>query len=232
MAGLRLLSWAGVAATASLLGGCVPSLGPFILDSARGRVIDQDTGEPIRGAEVIEWYRGAGSAGGPQPHYYARWTRSDREGRFAFGRAFAPSLRLWVLKTYGPTYSFYHPSYGLEHGGGRPERNVEPEVILRGSLRHSAQRLADLVPFCRGERSDRGARHLQQVACPPEAHTTYANGTPRATGDTDERGRRTGVWTFYYEEGKVAARGEYQAGAPRGTWEFRDRDGRVVPASN
>jgi hypothetical protein len=52
---------------AALVVGCVPSLVPCVLDGARGRVVDRDTGEPIAGATVIEWWRGAGRMGGPQP---------------------------------------------------------------------------------------------------------------------------------------------------------------------
>ncbi len=143
------------------LAGCVPGPGPFVLDAVEGRVVDRDSGAPIAGAEVIEWWRGAGS-GGPAPHQHARWTTTDADGRFALPREMSPSPRMWVLRTYGPTYSFYHPRYGLEHGGERPERG---DLVLRGSLAVAEQRLANLAPICRGERDDPGARHLAEVAC-------------------------------------------------------------------
>lgn len=224
---MRWSSAAGALA-ACLLPGCLPSLGPFVLEAARGRVVDQDTGEPIRGAEVVQWYRGAGTPGDEQPRYYARWTQSDPEGRFAFERAFAPSLRMWLLKTYGPSYSFYHPNYGLERGARTEAHSGGDELVMRGSLRRSAQALAEVAVLCRRPGADRGARHLAEVACPLEHHTTYPDGQPRAVGPRDSQGRRTGIWSFYYEDGSLAARGEYEAGAAVGRWEFRDRRGQIV----
>ena len=221
----RTLRRASLLVAAALLAGCVPSLGPCVLEGAGGRVADRDAGEPIADAEVIEWYRGAGRMGGPQPEVHARFAKSDAQGRFAFARARAPGPRLWFTKTYGPTYSFYHPSYGLEHGG---EARAGEELVLRGSLRDSAARLADLAPYCRGEHEGAGARHLAQVACPLGARATWRDGTPRAWGEADPQGRRTGTWTFHYEGGSLAARGEYRSGAPVGVWEFFDRSGRRV----
>jgi hypothetical protein len=221
----RTLRRAWLLAAAALLAGCVPSLGPCVLDGARGRVVDRDTGEPIAGATVIEWWRGAGRMGGPQPEVYARSATSDAEGRFGFERERAPGPRLWLTKTYGPSYSFYHPSYGLEHGG---EPRAGEELVLRGSLQDSAARLADLAPYCRGEHEGPGARRLAEVACPPAAHAAWPDGTPRTQGETDPQGRRTGTWTFHYEGGSLAARGGYVGGAPTADWEFFDRSGRPV----
>lgn len=218
----------GLALSVAVLGGCVPAPGPFVLAAARGRVLDADTGEPIRGAEVFQWYRGSGPSDASRPVYHSRWTSTDEDGRFGFERALSPSPRMWLLRTYGPSYGFYHPSYGLVHGGAA---GTEGTLTLRGSLRDSALRLADLAPYCRGERDGRGARHLAEIACPPDARRAWPDGTPRTRGHVDERGRRTGVWTFYYENGGVAARGTYRDGAAVGRWEFRDREGRVVPAS-
>jgi len=201
----------------------VPSLGPCVLEGAGGRVVDRDTGEPIAGATVIERWLGAGRMGGPQPEVHARSTQSDAQGGFAFAAGPAPGPRLWFTKTYGPSYSFYHPSYGLEHGGEAP---AGEELVLRGSLRDSAARLADLAPYCRGEHEGRGARRLAEVACPLDAHATWPNGSPRTQGETDPQGRRTGIWTFHHQDGSLAARGEYRAGAPVGAWEFFDRRGR------
>jgi hypothetical protein len=217
-----------LAVAGALVAGCVPSLGRCVLEAASGRVVDRDTGEPIAGAEVVEWIRGAGRMGGPQPELHARFATSDAEGRFAFERAFAPGPRLWFSKNYGPSYSFYHPSYGLIHGG---EPGSAAQIVLRGSLRDSAARLADLPPYCRGEHPGAGARHLAAVACPPEAHASWPDGTPRASGELDPQGRRTGIWTFHYERGAPAARGEYRSGAPTGVWEFFDRRGRRAGAA-
>lgn len=194
-----------------------------MFEAARGRVVDRDTGEPIADATVIEWWRGAGRMGGPQPEVHARVRKSDAEGRFAFESARAPGPRLWFTKTYGPSYSFYHPSYGLEHGG---EARAGEDLVLRGSLRDSAARLADLAPYCRGEPEGAGARRLAEAACPQGAHATWPDGAPRVRGETDPQGRRTGIWTFHYEDGSLAARGEYRGGAPVGAWEFFDRAGR------
>lgn len=147
----------------ALLGsGCLPSPGPFVLGAIQGRVLDEDTGRPIAGAEVFEWHRGAGR-GGSQPIYHARWTQSDEQGRFALPRACSPSPRMWLLRTYAPTYSFYHPDYGLERGPA----SVDPEaLVLRGSRRRAEIRRGDLAPYCRGEHDDAGSRHLAAIACP------------------------------------------------------------------
>jgi hypothetical protein len=141
---------------------CQPSLGPFVLEAAAGRVVDDDTGAPIADAEVIEWHRGAGS-GGSQPTYHARWATTDASGGFSFSREVAPSVRMWLLRTYDATYSFYHPDYGLEHAGSMPE---EGSLVLRGSRARAAMRRANLDPICRGEADDPGSRHLAAVACP------------------------------------------------------------------
>ena len=144
-----------------LCAGCVPGLGPFVLEAAAGRVVDEDEGAPIVGATVVEWHRGAGT-GDTQPVQHARWTTTDAEGAFALPREMSPSLRMWLLRTYPPVYSFYHPDYGLEHGGGKPEQG---ELVLRGSRRRAAIRRANLDPICRGERDDAGSRHLATIAC-------------------------------------------------------------------
>ena len=152
---------AALAAALLLCGGCLPSPGPFALEAVAGGVVDEDTGAPIAGAEVIQWYRGAGR-GGPRPVYHARWTTSDASGAFALPRAASPSPRMWLLRTYGPTYSFYHPDYGLEHAGEKPPQG---EMVLRGSRSRAEMRLANLDPICRGEHDDAGSRHLAEIAC-------------------------------------------------------------------
>ena len=155
---LRCLAWLSLL----LCGACVPSPGPFVLEAAEGRVLDADSGRPIAGAEVIEGYRGAGG-GDVAAHYHARWVTTDERGRFALPRELSPSLRMWLLRTYGPDYSFYHPSYGLEHGA---RTAADGSLELRGSTRQAEQRHQNLWPICRGERDDPGARHLARIACP------------------------------------------------------------------
>lgn len=220
---------------------CAPAAGPFVLEAASGRVVDEDTGEPIPEATVIEWYQGAGRFGGPQPSYHARFARTDDEGRFSFEREIAPSLRMWALETYGPRYGFYHPSYGLESetprrvssgSGTRDEEagRAHAEALrLEGSLRRAHLRLDALQPYCAGRREDdAAAEHLREIACPLEAHATWPSGVPRAEGPRDARGRRTGEWTFRYASGRVAARGSFRAGGAVGDWEFYDRSGARV----
>ena len=41
----------------------------------------------------------------------------------------------------------------------------------------------------------------------------YDNGRPRVAGDYDADGLRTGIWRFWYEDGRLAREIEYLAGA-------------------
>ena len=148
------------------LAGCLPGPGAIVLAPASGRVVDRDTRAPIAGAQVIEWWRGAGRGGGPQPTYHARFATSDAEGRFVFSRALAPSPRMWLLATYPPTFGFYHPRYGLVRGGEAP---AEGEVLLSGSLAEAELRLADLAPVCAPRPRERWERDLARSACPQDA---------------------------------------------------------------
>jgi len=204
----------------------------LFLDAARGRVVDEDTGEPIPDARVIQWWHGAGAMGEPAPSLHARLAVSDERGRFAFERALAPSPWMWVSRTYGPTYGFYHPSYGLETGTPRRVETPgahEPALVLQGSLRRSHLRLAEVRAYCHGRREgDAAAPRLREIACPLEAHEVWPTGVPRAEGERDARGRRTGTWTFHYADGSVAARGAYRAGGAVGEWTFYDRSGERV----
>ncbi len=153
---------------------CQPGLGPFTLDAAEGVVVDEDTGAPIVGAEVIEWHRGAGR-GGSQPTYHARWATTDTAGAFAFPSGVAPSLRMWLLRTYDATYSFYHPEYGLEHAGTMPD---EGSLAMRGSRSRAVQRRANLDPICRGEHDDPGSRRLAEIACTPRPERPVSESAP------------------------------------------------------
>jgi hypothetical protein len=147
----------------ALLGlvGCVPSLGPFRLAAVEGRLIDRESRGPIAGAEIFQVYRGAGAPGSDPRVYYARWTQTDARGHFAFVSEIAPSARMWILKTYGPRYDFYHPEYGLVRG----PTTEEAEVVLEGSLDQAEQRLMDLQVFCSSTADDPGSRRLREIAC-------------------------------------------------------------------
>jgi hypothetical protein len=152
----------GVLAAAAA--ACVPGPGPCCLAAARGRVVDRDTGAPIRDAVVIEWWRGAGRMGGPQPTRHARFARTDASGRFAFARELAPSPRLWLEKTYGPAYGFQHPDYGLVRAGDAGEGSGE--VVLEGSTHDAAARRLDLDVLCQSPKREAWEQELARLACP------------------------------------------------------------------
>ena len=150
-----------VVIAALLFSACVPELGPFRLAEVRGQVVDAESGAPLAGALVIEWHRGAGPGGASQPVYYARWATTDATGEFRLAASAVSSPRMWLLKAYAPDYAFFHPSYGLQRGA----RKEADRVVLRGFLSRAEQGRADLVPYCRGEHDDAGARRLAEVAC-------------------------------------------------------------------
>ncbi|MEN8160661.1 MAG: hypothetical protein ABFS41_11380 [Myxococcota bacterium] len=202
-----------------LVPSCSPALGPFELAAAEGVAVDRETGEPIRGGWVVQWYLGATVPGATRPERAARFARTDADGAFRF-EAVRAEPRLWVQRADGPSYSLYHPAYGLVHT--RVEPTGSP-LRLPASLRDSALRLADLQPFCSGARKGKGAARLAQIACAP---TTEPLPAPHAKGPVDAVGHRTGVWIFTWEDGSVAARGRYQNGAATGDWEHFDRSGR------
>jgi hypothetical protein len=159
----RLARQAALAALVALASGCVPGPGVLVLRAAEGSVVDRESGAAIAGATVIEWWRGAGRGGGPQPTYHARFATSDPGGRFAFPRELAPSPRLWLLRTYGPSYGFYHADYGLVRGAEPPPG---APVELAGSRAEAELRRADLAPVCAPHPRERWQRELAQVACP------------------------------------------------------------------
>jgi hypothetical protein len=144
------------------LAGCVPSLGPFRLAEIKGQLVDRDSREPIAGAEIFQVYRGGGVPGAEARVYHSRWTRSDGQGRFLFASAVAPSVRMWLLATYGPRYDFYHPAYGLVRGPS----TAASHLTLQGSLDQAEQRRMDLQVFCNSVADDAGSRHLREIACP------------------------------------------------------------------
>lgn len=144
-----------------LLLGCVPGLGPFRLPEVQGQVLEAGSQAPVVGALVLEWHRGAGPGGASQPVYHARWTTTDVDGAFHLPAAASPSPRMWLLKTYAPSYAFFHPDFGLQRGAGS---RGEP-LVMRASRERAEQGFADLRPYCNGEIDDAGARRLAEVAC-------------------------------------------------------------------
>jgi hypothetical protein len=153
-----------VAIALLVLAGCVPGRGPFVLPTVEGRLVDRDSRAPIAGAEIVQVYRGAGTAGAEQPVVLSRWTQTDPEGSFFFASE-TSGPRMWFLKTYGPRYDFYHPAYGLVRG---PSTDAS-QVLLEGSLDQAEQRRMDLQVFCSSKADDPGSRHLRTVACPQRA---------------------------------------------------------------
>ena len=146
------------------LAGCVPGCGAFVLPTVEGRLVDRDSREPIAGAEIVQVYRGAGTGGAEQPVVLSRWAQTDPEGSFFFASE-TSNPRMWYLKTYGPRYDFYHPTYGLVRG---PSTDAS-RVLLEGSLDQAEQRRMDLQVFCSSKADDPGSRHLRSVACPQRA---------------------------------------------------------------
>jgi len=201
--------------------------GPFVLEAASGRVVDEDTGEPIEGAHVIEGWQGGGRFGEPQDAIHARFATTGPDGRFAFAREWA-GLRLWLSGGYGPVYGFYHPSYGLVRESPR-RASGDGGLLLQGSLRRSHLRRDAVRAYCHGRHEDdAAAERIREIACPVEAHDTWPTGVPRWRGERDARGRRTGTWTFLRADGSVMARGAYRAGGAVGDWEFYDPHGNPV----
>lgn len=148
----------------ALLGlvGCVPGPGTVRLAAVDGQLIDRESRKPIAGAHIFQVYRGAGAPGADLHVYHSRWTETDARGKFVFVSAIAPSVRMWILKTYGPRYDFYHPQYGLVRG----PTTEEVGVVLEGSLDQAEQRRMDLHVFCGSAADDAGSRRLREIACP------------------------------------------------------------------
>jgi len=156
---LRLLG-----ALALGLAACVPGPGACRMPAVHGRVVDADTGAPIVDATVVEWWRGAGVAGGPQPTRHARFAVTDAEGRFAFPAAVAPSARMWALRVYEPSHGFAHPDYGLVRPPER--RDADGGLLLHGSRRDAPARRGDLEVLCTTPPREPWERELTQRVCP------------------------------------------------------------------
>ena len=148
----------------ALLLACSPGASSFVLEAVRGRVVDLESGEPIAGAEVIEWYVGGGMSDGARPVHHARWATSDADGGFVLAESQA-SVRMWAGKSYGPKFALVHPEYGLQRQARYDDASAT--WTLEGDKRRLEQALQDLQPYCRGERDDAGARRIREVACEP-----------------------------------------------------------------
>lgn len=146
---------------------CAPSLGPFRLPAARGRVVDVGSGAPVPDAEVIQWWRGRRGASDAYPVYHARFTRADAAGRFAFPAELVASPRIWLLRTDGPSWGVWAESHGFQRP--RPVGDGD-ETLLRLGPADAAARRASVAPFCDRTPEDAGARRVAALACPEREH--------------------------------------------------------------
>ncbi len=143
------------AALGLLLGACSGRLG---LPAAEGRVEDRATGAAIADALVVESYRW-GAPGGADVRRIAasRATRTDPAGRFHFAARSLTGPSLWLRRSYGPSYTIFHPDYGLQRSRG------DGALRLDRARRDAAR--ADLMAFCRDPGDDPGSVALADAAC-------------------------------------------------------------------
>ena len=103
--------------------------------------------------------------------------------------------------------------WGREHAG---------RIVL--NLRDAHLRLDDATRLCRSDATDPLHSRVRLLHCPPARPDVLENGHARATGPLDDRGRRTGAWRFFRDDGSLLAEGAYQAGAATGEWVFHPID--------
>ena len=208
------------ARSAALAAALLLAASPALADdpSASGTVLDSRTGEAIVGAWVFEAVPGERRGSDVRRFERVRETRTDERGRFHF----APETRGWVARLFShatpPRYHVYHERYGLvwgREGAGRIEL----------SLRDAHLRSADASQLCGTQESDALHARVRARHCPPAQPDRFADGRPRATGAVDDRGRRSGPWRFFREDGSLLAEGQYVAGAASGRWVFHPRPG-------
>jgi hypothetical protein len=153
---------------------------------------------------------------------YIEFATTDDSGRFAIDEHLSRSANMWIWKTHlRGNLSVHHSSYGyesstldvLEEGG---------EKLIRLSLVKSTAAVDSALEQCRTWPDSPRAVHI----CPFDPDLPYPDGQPRHAGSYTNDHRRQGEWTFYYEDGSVAARGHYSASIVVGRWEFFDRTGR------
>lgn len=196
---------------------CAPS-GAGGAAGVSGTARDANTGEPIVGAWIFQSVPSRQWTADVRRFARVAIARTDARGRFRFPDD-ARSLLARALPFVDETparYHFYHPSYGLVWGREASRGGLRIEARLRDA--HLRQR--DALLLCTGEERDALRRTVRDVACPPNDPSRFPDGSPRATGPVDERGRRTGAWTFYRADGSRIATGTYQAGGAVGEWEF------------
>jgi len=191
-----------------------------------GSVRDADTDEPIVGAWIFETERQTHSGADVARVGRARATRSDADGRFSFARSADGLWNFLFGRRPQRRYVFYDPGYGLVRVRVGDDGRT---VTVRPSLRDAHLRQADAVMFCNQTREDEMSRTLREVACPPSRVKNFPDGSPRAVGAVDERGRRDGPWTFFRADGSVIARGEYRGGGAIGKWHFERK--RSLPSN-
>ena len=203
---------------------CVSLLltGPAALagEAVTGLVLDANTAEPIEYAWIFEAVPEATRGADVRTFGAVRIVSTNARGEFLFEsarRSWVDSLLHPFRSTTPARYHFYHPSYGLLWG--REAENGR--VSFKPSLRDAHLRIADAEQFCvSGAKQDPLRNKVRSLACPPGRAARYADGSPRAQGEFDAQGRRTGRWTFFREDGSVIASGEYDAGAATGEWGF------------
>lgn len=196
---------------------CAPALHATADDTIIGSARDADTDEPIAGAWIFETQRRTSSGADVARVARARISQSDAEGRFSFDKVSDGFWGFSFGRRRKPRYEFYHPSYGLVRvrvgSDGR-------SVTLRPSLRDAHLRQADAAAFCNQNAADEMSKKMREIACPASRAANFGDGSPRATGAVDERGRREGPWTFFREDGSVIAQGDYRSGGAIGRWRF------------
>ncbi len=197
----------------SLVSGAEAEVG----DSIVGSVRDADTDEPIEGAWIFETERRTRSGADVARVAGSRATRSDAAGRFSFEHSAEGFWSFLFRRRPERRYVFYDPSYGLMRVRAG---NDGQTVKMRPSLRDAHLRQADALAFCNRTDEDEMSRTMRELACPPSRAERFQDGSPRATGDVDEQGRRDGPWTFFRADGSVIARGVYRAGGAVGVWHF------------
>lgn len=185
-------------------------------DGATGRVVDAQTGEAIVGAAIFEAIPEERLSADVRRFDDVRVTQSEADGRFRFPPRKRGAFTWFFSSERAPRYHVYHESYGLvwgREGAGRIEL----------SLHDAHLRSADARRLCQSREEDELHVTVRARACPPARPDRFADGRPRATGTVDARGRRTGPWRFFREDGSLHAQGSYVDGAADRSWVFHPR---------
>ena len=184
-------------------------------DGATGRVVDAQTGEAIVGAAIFEAI--------PEEHLSADVRRFDDVRVTERGRRTVPipapqawRIHLVLLERTCASLSRLsrelRPRLGT--GGGGTDRAVSTR---------RAPAIGRRTPALPSREEDELHVTVRARACPPARPDRFADGRPRATGTVDARGRRTGPWRFFREDGSLHAQGSYVDGAADRSWVFHPR---------